>query len=45
MVWDRGNTVNKTWSRYAYILKIKLTGLVDRLDVSYEGKKLRDLKT
>ena len=44
VVWDRGNTVNKIWSRYTYILKIRLTGLVERLDVSYEGKKIKRFK-
>lgn len=34
VTWDSGNTVNKTWSHYACILKVKSTGLVDRLNVS-----------
>lgn len=37
---DSGPTVNDTWSEYAYIFKIEVSGLVDRLDVSYK-KKIR----
>lgn len=35
---DSGTTVNDTWSEYAYIFKIEVSGLVDRLDVSYKKK-------
>ena len=42
VAWDGGNVLNEIWSDYTHILKIELTGLVDRYEL--QEKKLRKQK-